>query len=101
MSESLPNQALELVHQTPGRDRDDVPTEREQPAGKGIVAAYPEAAVIGVTGHRFAQPLGRGGCTGLAAEADHRLARIAGAELPGLARAGMLSQIEAGGDLVV
>src|SRR5688572_18334066 len=101
MSESLTQETVVLIHQVSRRDRHQVPCEGEKPAGEGVGATHPEAASVGVALDLLAQAERRGRGTGAGAEGDGGDHRVAGAELPRLARPGMLAQVEAGGDLVV
>ncbi len=56
MSEGLADQAPILVNELPRTDRHEVTAERQEPAGEGIEAAYPEPAPIGVALYGLAEP---------------------------------------------
>ena len=101
MNQRFAYEALVLVDQLTGRDWHDVAGEREQPAGKGVGAADPEAAVLRVTVHRLAQSEGGGRGTGVDPKVHHGVYRVAGAELPGLTRAGVVAEVEGRSDGVV
>ena len=74
--------------------------ERSQRA-KASDAADAEAAEPRVGLDRLAQPVRRGRRAGAGPEGDGGFHRVAGAELPRLAGAGVALEVEAGGDLVV
>src|SRR3954469_22252871 len=101
VSKGFLDQAAEFVDQGTGRDGDEVTSERQEPAGEGVAATDPEVPIVGVAGDRLAQAEGRGRGAGGGGEPDHRGDRVAGAELPALAGARMLLDIEAFGDLVL
>src|SRR3954471_20871446 len=94
-------EAAEFVHQGTGRDRDQVTTEREEPAGEGVAPTHPEGPVLGMSGDRLPQGQCRGGRAGRWVQLDGRGDRVAGAELPALPGARMLLDVEALGDLVL
>ena len=94
MGQRLADQAAVLVHHLGGRDRLQVAGEGEQPAGEGVGAADAEAAPVGVAVDRLAEPGGGGRGAGVAPERDDGLDRVAGAQLPGLAGAGVVAEIE-------
>src|SRR4051812_50024530 len=85
VSKSFLDQAAELVDQGTGGDRDEVTSERQEPAGEGVAATDPEVPIVGVAGDRLAQAEGRGGSAGGGGELDHGGDGVAGTPPPALA----------------
>src|SRR4051812_50099623 len=103
VSKSFLDQAAELVDQGTGGDRDEVTSERQEPAGEGVAATDPEVPIVGVAGDRLAQAEGRGGSAGGGGELDHGGDGVAGTQLPALAggRGGLYVETPGGLVLVV
>jgi len=83
------------------RDGTDVAREGEQPAREDIRTTHAEAALRRIAFHRSAQA-GRGQRLGGGTnDLDDDLVVLRVVELPRVARAGMVAEVESGGDLVV
>src|SRR3954451_17630638 len=101
VSKGFLDQAAELVDQGTGRDGDEVTSEGQEPAGEGVAATDPEVPIVGVAGDRLAQAEGRGGSAGGGGELDYGRDGVAGTQLPALAGARVILDVEALGDLVL